>query len=84
MQGVLGDEVVGTELAQPALGSLTELRWLGHHDDPDTAPTQVGEAVGVDAGQALGEHRHLGLTCHRGGQQIRQVHAALEHDEAGA
>ena len=50
----------------------------------DVVPQQMGDGCRVEAGQLRGDHGDVGLAGPGGGEQVSEVDAALEHDQAGA
>jgi hypothetical protein len=70
------------------VGAHASLVPLGHpaRDNGDRAhcvPAEVVDGGGVEARRVEGHHRDVGLAGRRGAEQVVDVHAPFEHDDAG-
>ena len=53
-----------------------------HGDRPDGVAAQVCHAGRVETGRVEGDDGHVGLTAGDGRQQVVDIDAALQHDDA--
>ena len=80
-----GEHVLDAEPAQPVRLPVPEVVGVRDRDDPQAAPEQGADAVRVEAHEAGRHHRDGGQPGAGGGEQVREVDAALgQHDARAA
>ncbi len=83
VQVVVGDDRPDADPGGPQPTAVQGRAAVRDRDRPDAVPAEVVDGGPVQAGRVEPEHRDVRLTGGGGGQQVVDVDAALEHDDAG-